>query len=128
MKNNLHVMLIDDSKSGRLLFGEILTEVNETIRYTPVEGSIEALQHLNSMESLPDFIFLDIHLPKIDGYECYAELKKIERIKDIPVYFYSSTVSPGELERIQQMDAKLLMQASQFEECVENITRILEAA
>ena len=39
----------------------------------------------------PDFIFLDLNLPVMDGYEVCRELKKDEELKKIPVVILSAS-------------------------------------
>jgi len=37
----------------------------------------------------PDLIILDIMMPKVDGYSCLKEIRKIQKIKDTPVLMLS---------------------------------------
>jgi CheY-like chemotaxis protein len=41
---------------------------------------------------VPDFIFLDYNMPKMDGIHCLQQLKKTRRIQDVPVVLYSTTI------------------------------------
>jgi CheY-like chemotaxis protein len=126
LKKTLTIMLIDDSRENRNLFWEIISSIDPEIHYAPEPDAETGLQALHTMPTLPDYIFLDIHLPKIDGWECLLEIKKIERARGIPVYFYSSTVQPSELERIQSSGAQFLLQSSDLNECVVNVAKILK--
>ena len=40
-------------------------------------------------KDLPDLIILDIMMPRMDGYTCLKELRKIPQTKDIPVLMLS---------------------------------------
>ncbi|MBN2736508.1 MAG: response regulator [Spirochaetales bacterium] len=51
-------------------------------------NGIEALASIN--EALPDLILLDVHLPKLSGFEVCSKLKKQEKTKKIPVIFLSA--------------------------------------
>lgn len=37
----------------------------------------------------PDLILLDIMMPKVDGYSCLKEIRKNQKIKDVPVIMLS---------------------------------------
>jgi CheY-like chemotaxis protein len=128
MKEHMVVMLIDDSRSDRYLFGAQLMEIDNTIHYVPAESCEAALHHLHMMHHLPDFIFLDIHMPRVDGWECYAEIKKIDIAKDIPIYIYSSSIQPGEMETVERIGANFLRQSEDYDKCVEGLSKILKAA
>jgi len=40
-------------------------------------------------ENNPDLIILDIMMPKMDGYSCLKEIRKIAKLKDVPVVMLS---------------------------------------
>lgn len=43
----------------------------------------------------PDAIVLDIRMPDIDGYEVCQRIKRMPRLKDVPVIFLSANVQDG---------------------------------
>lgn len=47
----------------------------------------------------PDAILLDIQLPGMDGYEIAGRLKKIEKMKHIPIIAVSSYAMQGDKEK-----------------------------
>lgn len=42
---------------------------------------------------IPDFIFLDVNMPRMDGIRCLEHLKKIRRVRDVPVVLYSTSIT-----------------------------------
>lgn len=54
---------------------------------------------------LPDFIFLDIRMPRIDGKKCLVEIKKDERLKNIPVIIYTTSKGVEESKELRDMGA-----------------------
>jgi CheY-like chemotaxis protein len=54
---------------------------------------------------LPDFIFLDINMSKMDGWKCLNELKKDESLKHIPVIMYSTSSTEEEIKKAYQLGA-----------------------
>src|ERR1043165_8147131 len=86
------VMIIDDDKDDRFFFRLAIEEIDPAILYTEAKDGADALKVLTSATELPDFIFLDINMPRMNGVECLVELKTIERLKDIPVIMCSTTI------------------------------------
>jgi len=87
----LCVMLIDDSEADRKLFREILKAIDASIDYIFFSNAPAALAYLSQPDAKkPDYIFLDVNMPGMDGIECLARLKKINDVAHIPVYMYST--------------------------------------
>ena len=61
------------------------------------------LQELISADDLPDIVLLDINMPRMNGIQCLKEIKKIDRIKPVPVYMYSTAE-----------DEKMMAEARQY--------------
>jgi DNA-binding response OmpR family regulator len=43
-------------------------------------------------QALPDFIFLDINMPRLNGFNCLRELKERNALHDVAVVIYSSDI------------------------------------
>lgn len=83
---------MDDDQDDQLLFKEALHEAKNSVIYQSACNGIDALDKLNSqLENLPDLIFLDVNMPKMNGIDCLKELKKSDSLKNIPVLMYSTS-------------------------------------
>jgi CheY-like chemotaxis protein len=87
---NLSIFLIDDSPEERKLFGETLNLIDESLNYQYASDGPAALHYLENTAILPDYIFLDVNMPGMDGLECLGRIKKITKAKNIPVIMYST--------------------------------------
>lgn len=87
-------LLIDDDPDDQFFFSEALHQVNADIVFTSAMDGVDALEQLKDMETLPDIIFLDNNMPRMNGLECLIELKKDNRYAAIPVILYSTSSSP----------------------------------
>lgn len=74
-KNNEKILVVDDEESLRLLLFDTLTSFG--YRVVTASNGLEALDIYNDQHSDISLIVLDIVMPKLDGYETFAELKKI---------------------------------------------------
>ena len=84
--NGLKVMVIDDSKTIRRT-AEILLKKEGCEVVTATDG-FEALAKI--AEHRPDIIFVDIMMPRLDGYQTCALIKRNRMFRDTPVIMLSS--------------------------------------
>ena len=82
----LKVMVIDDSKTIRRTAETLLKKAGCEV-LTAVDG-FEALALI--ADNNPDLIFVDIMMPRLDGYQTCALIKHNETYRDTPVIMLSS--------------------------------------
>lgn len=98
--------IVDDDADDRTLFIEAVKEIDAGIECISANNGEEALILLNDPEnSLPDFIFLDLRMPRIDGKKCLLEIKKNERLKHIPVVIFTTSRDVEESKALKEMGA-----------------------
>jgi twitching motility two-component system response regulator PilG len=83
---NVKVMVIDDSKTIRRSAEMLLKKVGCEV-ITAIDG-FEALAKIT--EHKPDIIFVDIMMPRLDGYQTCALIKNNQTFKATPVIMLSS--------------------------------------
>ena len=83
---NLKVMVIDDSKTIRRTAETLLQREGFNV-VTAVDG-FEALSKI--AEANPDIVFVDIMMPRLDGYQTCALIKNSQNYQNIPVIMLSS--------------------------------------
>ena len=82
----LKVMVIDDSKTIRRTAETLLKKEGCTV-VTATDG-FEALSKITDQE--PDIIFVDIMMPRLDGYQTCALIKHNQVFRNTPVIMLSS--------------------------------------
>lgn len=106
MKKSMSFLIVDDDADDRALFIEAVREIDETIECKTANNGEQALKLLmNVGHPLPDLIFLDIRMPRIDGKKCLFEIKKDERLKHIPVIIYTTSKLVEESKELSDMGA-----------------------
>jgi len=78
------VLVVDDVDTNVMILEEILKDDYNVI--TAYNGK-EALELLNTVETLPKIILLDIIMPEMNGREMFEILKADKNFKRIPVIF-----------------------------------------
>lgn len=79
------VMLIDDNEIDNLINQKMIESVNMTDNIFVHSGAKSALEYLKNIEKikvggesfLPEFIFLDIDMPLMDGFQFVDEFEKL---------------------------------------------------
>ena len=84
--DNLKIMVIDDSSTIRRSAEIFLGQAGYKI--VLAEDGFDALAKIN--DSHPDVIFCDILMPRLDGYQTCALIKKSAKFRDTPVIMLSS--------------------------------------
>lgn len=84
--DGLKVMVIDDSKTIRRTAETLLKKEGCTV-VTATDG-FEALSKITDQE--PDIIFVDIMMPRLDGYQTCALIKHNQVFRNTPVIMLSS--------------------------------------
>ncbi|MBK7300940.1 MAG: twitching motility response regulator PilG [Moraxellaceae bacterium] len=84
--DGLKVMVIDDSKTIRRTAETLLQKAGCTV-ITATDG-VDALAKI--ADTNPDIIFVDIMMPRLDGYQTCALIKNNSAFKTTPVIMLSS--------------------------------------
>lgn len=96
--DNLKVLLVDDQKITNFInlkVFEMISVDNEAIDYTDSEMAFDDLNKHN-----PDVIFLDLVMPKLDGWGFLDKMKN-QKIQ-LPVVILSSSTSPEDFSKAEQ--------------------------
>ena len=84
--NGLKILVVDDSKTIRRTAETLLTKEGCQV-FTAIDG-FDALSKIADHQ--PDLIFVDIMMPRLDGYETCSLIKHNKTFKTTPVIMLSS--------------------------------------
>lgn len=100
------VFLIDDDTDDQEIFSLAISKAHGEAACVFANDGIEALDILkNDPGFMPDYIFIDMNMPKMNGQQCLEQIKKIERIKHVPVYIYSTSADPESIKENKRLGA-----------------------
>jgi CheY-like chemotaxis protein len=99
------VFLIDDDQDDQLLFELAISDLEHPIKLSTVDDGINGLEALANPDFNPDFIFIDINMPKMTGLECMVKIKEIKRLKTVPIFIYSTSIDPDLAKNCKKLGA-----------------------
>lgn len=106
MEFPLQCFLIDDDVDDQEIFYLALKEVNKAVDCIYASDAVQALEKLKNDPSFtPQCIFLDMNMPRVDGKQCLLSIKDIDRLKDVPVFMYSTYADAKTITEVKQLGA-----------------------
>ena len=90
------ILLVEDNPGDTLLTREAFKDCRLLNTLHHVEDGVEAMAFLRregpyANQPRPDLILLDLNLPRMDGREVLAEIKRDEQLKNIPVIILTTS-------------------------------------
>ncbi|MFY0604031.1 MAG: response regulator [Flavobacteriaceae bacterium] len=122
----LTILLIEDDEIERMKFKRVCAKNN--FEHTIVEASNGevALKALSS-DKLPDFILLDLNMPKMDGIEFLKKLKTTPTLKFIPIMVLSTSNNYNDVKRCYEIGASgYIIKPLHFEDYKEKIISLIK--
>ncbi len=100
------LLIVDDDADDRELFIESAKQVDENIICIAATDGQQALQILKNEENkLPDYIFLDLRMPRLSGRKCLQEIKNNTRLLHIPIIVYTTSREVEDATELKKMGA-----------------------
>jgi CheY-like chemotaxis protein len=97
--------LIDDDIDDQEIFALALKQVGMHFTCLTASNGYEALEKLNTEQVSPDYIFLDLNMPRMNGKECLSEIRKIKHLNHIPLVIYSTSSSRSDIRDTRVLGA-----------------------
>jgi two-component system, chemotaxis family, response regulator Rcp1 len=124
------VLLVEDSPGDVRLMQEAFRDADPSIDLRVALDGFEAMAFLkcegaHSDAPRPDFILLDLNLPKMDGREVLAHIKEDEHLKTIPTVILTTSDAEADILTSYRLQANCYLskpvQLEEFENLVKSI-------
>src|ERR1700679_4039222 len=126
----IDVLLVEDSPGDVRLTREAFRDANASIRLHVACDGVEAMAFLRREGAhikapRPDFILLDLNLPKMDGREVLALIKENDSLKTIPTVILTTSEAEVDIVKSYQLPANCYLHKPVQLEAFENLVRSL---
>ena len=100
-QRSLELLLADDDTDDCLFFQEALEELQVDVNLTVVGDGVELMELLSAVGTkFPHAIYLDLNMPRKNGFECLVELRQSEKLRHLPVFIYSTSINQDMVELV----------------------------
>jgi len=106
-KQRYSLLLADDDEDDCAFFKEALDELLFSTELVTVNDGVQLMDFLakNPSENLPDILFLDLNMPRKNGYECLTEIKETNELKDLPIIIFSTSLDNSIIDTLYEKGA-----------------------
>jgi two-component system, chemotaxis family, response regulator Rcp1 len=106
----IEVLIVEDSPGDVRLTKEAFHDANPSVHLNVAADGVEAMaflkhQGIYAHAPRPDLILLDLNLPKMDGREVLAQIKKDESLKTIPTVVLTTSESEVDIAKSYDLQA-----------------------
>ena len=126
----LNILLADDDTDDCIFFKEAVEELPVVTTLTIVNEGEQLMQLLtNEANELPHVLFLDLNMPRKNGFECLSEIKGNKKLSQLPVIMYSTSFEQEVVNQLFKNGAQYFIRKpsefSQFKKIIQQAITII---
>ena len=119
------ILNVDDDSDDREFFNDAIREIDPEIPCVFFQSGDELLKFLAKSATAPDYIFIDINMPRMNGYECAQEIKSNHISADTQIVMYSTAFNPRDLVKFDKEGFKYVVKQNCLSDLVQSIKRVI---
>lgn len=125
--SEVKILLADDDVDDCLFFEEAVSTFIPATNFSAVHDGEQLMQLLTDETcKLPDVLFLDLNMPRKNGFECLTEIKQNHKLKNLPVVIFSTSNTYDSITALFKTGADVyIRKPSNFEQLVQVIKHAL---
>lgn len=126
MEQSLEILLIEDDAIEIMKINRVLSSMSQNHKVVEVNNGEDALSYLKENNNLPDVIFLDLNMPKINGIEFLTILKNDDKLKFLPTIVLTTSNNPKDIMECYRIGiAGYVVKPLKYEDYVSKITKLV---
>lgn len=119
------ILNVDDDSDDREFFNDAIRVVDPEIPCVLFENGQDLLYYLEDNKTLPDYIFIDINMPMMNGYECAEEIKSNYLTGETQIVMYSTAFNPVDREKFEKQGFKYIVKQNSLGALVQSIKDVM---
>ncbi|QDT11385.1 response regulator [Planctomycetes bacterium K23_9] len=118
-------LLIDDDDMDNFLHQRVIEKSTLVEQVVVFENAEEALTYVCDKMNLIDIIFVDLNMPRMDGFAFLDAFQELEYGPETPpiVVLLSTSISPEDADRVSKYSTKVLTEKKPL--CLKMLKRLL---
>jgi CheY-like chemotaxis protein len=100
IRRKLNIILAEDDDDDRLLFQEAIDELPVSVKLITFSNGDELMEWLRKKTRLPDALFLDLNMPRKNGFAALGEIKRNTKLQDLPVIIFSTATNDEMIKQV----------------------------
>lgn len=121
------ILIADDDDDYHFIFEQALRDAGIQANLNKASNGLEVLDLLDILSPLPDFLFMDINMPKMDGLSTLTLIRQKENCKHLPIIIISTTEEYTTVEKAYVLGANLyLCKPERYSDYVEMLSTIFK--
>jgi CheY-like chemotaxis protein len=122
----INILMADDDEDDRYFFKKALEKLSISTNLVTVEDGEELIDYLTKDKGkIPDILFLDINMPRKNGYESLIEIKSNKDIRDFPIIMYSTSLRDSMADTLFQNGAHYYLRKGDSKDLEKHLEQIL---
>jgi CheY-like chemotaxis protein len=100
----MKVLVVEDDKIAQLGIKKILSSGDLSIELVLAENGKEGVDYFDKAEAAEtDFVLLDLNMPVMNGFEFLENIRKNEKLKDLPVVVHTTSDNIEDLKKCRSL-------------------------
>lgn len=102
------IILTDDDEDDRDFFKSAIQTTDPDVKLLTFNDGVYLTEYLDrNPDTIPQLIFLDINMPRMNGFECLAVLRNKYNSNELPVVMYTTSENDNDLQEATRLGANL---------------------
>jgi CheY-like chemotaxis protein len=116
---------VDDDSDDREFFCDAIKAVHPELPCVMFENGVELLNFMERNQPQPDYIFIDINMPKMNGHECAQEIKLNYLRGETQIVMYSTSFNPEDVKRFNKDGFKYIQKQNSMTDLIKTIKTVI---
>ncbi len=119
------ILVVDDSPDDIFLLKRVFNKLELGQLIEIANNGEEAIHYLeNPDKPCPTMVLLDLHMPKLSGFDVLAWIRGHKDLKHLPVVIFSSSTEPSDLTRAYNLGANGYLEKPSQPEVLESMLQV----